>query len=89
MDPLFEVQGDKTDASGDHFFDPNKIVDAYREETLGELNKSPVLKTNLGDTDTGYVTECQVGGCALKCLSTNKDGVFRLIARNGQAACEQ
>ena len=62
-----------------------RVIDNATDTYLiDQLNASYI-----GDTKEGYVTECQVGGCALRCLSTNEKGTFRLVERNGLNVCEQ
>lgn len=50
---------------------------------IEQLNASHV-----GDTAEGNVTQCQVGECALRCLTVNESGVLRELASKGEAVCE-
>lgn len=56
------------------------LTDGYLIE---QLNASHV-----DDVEDGYVTECQVGGCALACFSTNEQGILRVQVQSGEAACD-
>lgn len=58
-------------------------VDAIDDRYLIEqLNAA-----HIGDAYEGAVTECQVVGCALRCLTQNEHGVLKLVATRGQKAC--
>ena len=62
----------------DRQIDP--IADKYLIE---QLNASHTESSNIGDT-----TECQVGGCALRCLTTNDGGILKLRLTTGTLKCD-
>lgn len=43
---------------------------------------------HIADIEAGNVTECQMGGCALLCVTTNEKGILRLVAEVGEAVCD-
>lgn len=44
--------------------------------------------SHIGDVAAGNVTRCQIGGCAVRCLTTNEDGILRLHGIDGETLCE-